>query len=197
MGQQRLQLLNAGVLAKGAAQNTDQTRLDVKGLTALTHALNDRFNDARDRQAMGHCHIAGGEAQLNIVQPVTCGIFHVLKRHATAGLQRGQHLDAPVQFCQEAHQIRFVSGHLDVRTQRFKRVGGQGKGKLTAKVKNGLRPDVAVKVAVNVGQREISVNHGCTLFLDKVQLIIQQFTTLPKKVTAQINLTVFCPPFLD
>ncbi len=173
MGQQRLQLLNAGVFAEGAAQNTDQASLDVKGLAALAHALNDRFNDARDRQAVGHCHIAGGEAQLNIVQPVACGIFHILKRHAAAGVQRGQHLDAPVQLREEAHQVRFVSGNLDVRAQRFKRVGGQGKGKFTAKVKNGLRPDVAIQMAVNVGQREVSVNHGRTLFLDKVQSIIK------------------------
>ena len=122
MGQQRFQLLQAGGFTERTAHNANQTGLNVEGFTSFAHAFNHGFHHACNGQAVGHRHIARREAQLDVMQAVTGRIFNVLKRHAAAGIQRGQHLHAPVEFAQEADQIRFTGGHLYVRDQRLKRL---------------------------------------------------------------------------
>ena len=99
---------------------------------------------------MRHRHVARGETQLNVMQTLARGVFHILISHATAGIKGGQHFYAPVQLRKETHQIGFVGGNLHVWQQCFKRLRGKGKIKLTAKIENGLCPNVAVQVAMNI-----------------------------------------------
>ncbi len=117
----------------------------------FTYASDNCLNHAVDGKLVGHRHIARREAQLDIVQAIARGIFHVFVRHAATSFQRGQDFHPPVELSEKTDQIRFEAGDLDVGTQRFK--GGSGKGniKLAAKIEDGLGPDVTVKVAVNVG----------------------------------------------
>ncbi|MNC53075.1 hypothetical protein D3C75_1024600 [compost metagenome] len=113
--QQRFQLLQARRFAKGTAHDANQTCFNIKSFAAFAHTCNYRFNHTLDRQLVGHRHIAWREAQLNVVQAIAGRIFDVLIRHTTAGIQRGQHLNAPVELAQEADQIRLVFGDLNVR----------------------------------------------------------------------------------
>ncbi|KXA23892.1 hypothetical protein HMPREF3197_03408 [Klebsiella pneumoniae] len=100
---------------------------------------------------MGHRHIAGREAQLNVVQAISRRVFDVLIRHAATGFQRGQDLYPPVELGEETNQIGLKAGDLDVGTQRVE--GGCGKSdiKFAAKIEDGLGPDVTVKMTMNVG----------------------------------------------
>ena len=120
MGQQRFQLLQAGGFTERTAHDADQASLNVEGFTPFADAFNDGFHDACNGQVVGHRHVARREAQLDVVQAVAGGIFDVLKRHAAAGIQRRQHFHAPVEFAQEADQVRFIRGHLHVRDQGLK-----------------------------------------------------------------------------
>ncbi|EHM46361.1 hypothetical protein HMPREF0880_03631 [Yokenella regensburgei ATCC 43003] len=99
---------------------------------------------------MGHCHIAWRKTQLYIVQAVTCGIFDVFVRYAAAGIKGCQHFHAPVKLRQETHQIGFVAGDLNVRTQGVQRISRKSQIMLTAKIENGLCADVSIKVAMDV-----------------------------------------------
>ena len=116
MGEQGRKLLFAGRFAKGAAQNADQAGLNVKVAAAFFNASDHRFDYARDRQLVGHRHIARRETQFNVVQAVASGIFEVFISDAAAGFQRGQYLYAPVQLSEEADQIRLIAGDLYMRT---------------------------------------------------------------------------------
>ena len=164
MRQQAVQLRHARLFTEGAAQNADKTSVNAVVTAALTHAVNHGFHHAGYRQVVGHRHIARRETQFHIMQAVARGIFHIFIRHAAAGFQRAEHLYAPVEFGEKAHQIRFIFGYLHVRAQRFQRIGGQGEIKLAAQVENSLRADVAVKMAMKVGKGKAGINHDGTLF---------------------------------
>ncbi|CCJ88443.1 hypothetical protein BN132_371 [Cronobacter turicensis 564] len=164
MRQQAFQLGHARLFTKGTAQDADKTGVHAEFAAALTHAVNHGFDYARHRQIVRHRHIARRETQLHVMQTVARGIFHIFVRHTAAGFERAEHLHAPVEFGEKAHQIRFVFGYLYVRAQRLQRIGGQGEIKLAAQVKNGLRADVAVKMAMEVGKGKAGINHDGTLF---------------------------------
>ncbi len=87
VGEQRRQLFLTGRFTEGAAQNADQAGVDLKIAAAFTYARDHRLYYAVDRKLMGHRHIAGREAQLNVVQAIARGVFDVLVCHATAGFQ--------------------------------------------------------------------------------------------------------------
>ena len=151
MGEQRRQLFLTGGFAEGAAQNTDQPGVDLEIAASLLNPGNYRLYHAVDRQPVGHRHIAGREAQLNVVQAISRRVFDVLIRHAATGFQRGQDLYPPVELGEETNQIGLKAGDLDMRTQRVE--GGCGKSdiKFAAKIEDGLGPDVTVKMTMNVG----------------------------------------------
>lgn len=87
------------------------------------------------------------------MQPGVDRIFNVFIGHTAAGFQIAQYRHAPVQFLQEAHQIGLGMGDLHVWTQRFQLVGWQLKIELATQIENGLRTNVAVKVAMDIGKR--------------------------------------------
>ena len=80
-----------------------------------------------------------------------------------AGVVVGQHGHTPVEFLQEGNQTRLVFDDLYVGAQRFQLKGGQLDIVLATQLEDGLRADVAVQMAVQVGQGERSVNHGGAL----------------------------------
>ncbi len=122
MRQQRFQLLQTGRFAEGTAHDANQTGLHIEGFTPFTDTFNHSFNHACNRQTVGHRHIAWREAQFDIMQAITGGIFDVLKGDTATGIQRGQHLYTPVEFAQKTDQVRFIRGDLNVRDQGFKRL---------------------------------------------------------------------------
>lgn len=112
---------------------------------------NYRLYHAVDRQPVGHRHIAGREAQLNVVQAISRRVFDVLIRHAATGFQRGQDLYPQSSLARKLTRSGLKAGDLDMRTQPVE--GGCGKSdiKFAAKIEDGLGPDVTVKMTMNVG----------------------------------------------
>ncbi|MND63414.1 hypothetical protein D3C80_547240 [compost metagenome] len=109
---------------------------------------------------MGHRHVGGAEAQLGIVDTGTQQIFHILVGDPAAGIVISQHGHAPVQLLQEGHQTRLVLDDLHVGAQGLQLIGWQLDVVQATQLENGLRTDVAIQMAVQVGQGEGSVNHG-------------------------------------
>ncbi|MNH13201.1 hypothetical protein D3C79_727670 [compost metagenome] len=160
MGQAGCQLLVALFGAEGAAHDADQVGLDAEVAAAGGHAVYDGFHHALRMQLVGHRHVGGAEAQFCIVDAGAQQIFHVFVGDPAAGVVIGQHGHAPVQFLQEGHQTRLVLDDLHVRAQGFQLIGRQLDVVQATQLENGLRTDVAIQMAVQVGQGEGSVNHG-------------------------------------
>ncbi len=164
MSQTGIQLLLALLGAEGAAHDADQVGLDAEVAATGRYAVDDGFDHALRVQLVGHRHVGRAEAQLGIVDAGAQQVFHVLVGHPAAGIVVGQHGHAPVQFLQEGDQTRLVLDDLHVRAQRFEFVCRQPDIVLTSQLEDGLRTDVAVQMAVQVGQGKRSVNHDGAFF---------------------------------
>lgn len=158
MGQTGGQLLIALLGAEGAAHDADQVGLDAEVTAARGHAVDDGFHHTLRVQLMGHRHIGRAEAQLCIVDTGAQQVFHVLVGNSAAGVVVGQHGNTPVQLLQEGDQTWLVLDDLYVGAQRLQLEGGQLNIVLATQLEDGLRTDVAVQMAVQVGQgRDLSI----------------------------------------
>ncbi len=164
MGQTGGQLLIALLGAEGAAHDADQVGLDAEVTAARGHAVDDGFHHTLRVQLMGHRHIGRAEAQLCIVDTGAQQVFYVLVGNPAAGVVVGQHGNTPVQLLQEGDQTWLVLDDLYVGAQRLQLEGGQLNIVLATQLEDGLRTDVAVQMAVQVGQGERSVNHDGAFF---------------------------------
>ena len=85
--------------------------------------------------------------------PLLAGILHAFIRHPAAGVRINQYAGHPFKTGDEGHDAGLRVEHLDVRTQSLHIPGGQRQIVLPAQIEDGLQPQAAVEVAVQVNER--------------------------------------------
>ena len=103
-------------------------------------------------------HEARAEAQLDVADPLACGVLDILVGHAAAGVVVRQHGDHPLELCQKLDQPGVGFSHDHMWPQFLPRPSRERDVVAPPEIKNRLQTDRAVEVAMQIDEGQPSVH---------------------------------------